>query len=65
MKLRQTQQTIVTGANAGALVQHIVQGVVGNEVADTLQGSPLASGIIQDMAQAKFQQAVSKFLGAK
>lgn len=67
MKLRQSEQTVVTLANAGELVKNITQCVIGNEVADTLNGSPLNGNVILGLAQSKFQQSVSKYLiaGAK
>lgn len=62
MKLRESQQTLTTLANGAELVRHIAQGVVGNEVADTFNGSPLTRGVLYNLAQTKFQSAVSKHL---
>lgn len=61
MKLRQTEQTVTTLANASELVRNIAQGVVGNEVADTLNGTPLNRDTIQGLAAVEFQKAVSKY----
>lgn len=63
MKSRASEQTLVTLANAGELVNNIAQGVIGNEVADTLAGSPLTRGIIYNLAQTQFQSAVSTYVG--
>lgn len=65
MNLKQSTQTAVTLANAGELVRVIAQGVVGNEVADTFNGSPLTRGILYNLAQTRFQAAVAPFLNAR
>lgn len=59
MKLPQSEKTLVVLANAGELVRNIVQGVIGNEVADTFNGSPLTRGLIYQAAQTEFQASVS------
>lgn len=64
MKLQQSEKTIVTLANASELVRNIAQGVIGNEVADTFNGSSLTRGIIYQSAQAQFQAAAAPFLKA-
>jgi len=65
MQNKQSETTLVTLANAAELVRHIVQGIVGNEVADTLNGSPLTRQVIYDFAQSEFQSSVAKYLGGK
>lgn len=55
--------TLVTLANANELVCAIVQGVVGNELADSVNGSPLTRSIIFNLTQAEIQAAQSKVLG--
>jgi hypothetical protein len=65
MQNRESEHTVVTLANAGDLVVRIAQNIVGNEVADTLNGSPLTRSLIQNLSQSKFQQAVSKHIGGK
>lgn len=65
MQNSQSETTLVTLANAAELVRHVVQGVVGNEVADTMNGSPLTRQVIYDFAQSEFQTAIAKFLGGK
>lgn len=59
MKLRESQQTLTVLANAAELVQHITRNIVGNEVADTFNGSPLTRGVLYNLAQAKFQSALA------
>jgi len=63
MKNRESEQTVVVLANAGDLVLRISQQVLGNEVADTFNGSPLNAALIQNLAQTKFQQAITKQIG--
>lgn len=63
MKNKSTQQTLVTLANASELVIAVTQNIVGNEVADTFQGSPLSRELIHNLAQTTFQGGVSKYLG--
>lgn len=65
MKSKKSERTLVTLANASELVVGISQAVVGNEVADTFNGSPITRSMIHQLAQTKFQQKVSAFTGAK
>lgn len=58
MKNQQSVNSVITLGVAGHLVSAIVQGVVGNEVADTLQGSEVTSELLQDLAQTEFQKVV-------
>jgi hypothetical protein len=62
MKSRESQHTVVVLANASELVRHIVQGVVGNEVSDTFNGSPVTRSSLYHLSQTKFQAAAAKFL---
>lgn len=59
MKTQQSEKTLVVLANASELVCCIAQGVIGNEVADTFNGSPLTREVIYQSAQAQCQKAVS------
>lgn len=61
MKLRQSEQTVVTLANADELVFNIAKGVVGNAVADSIAGNPLNRETILSLANLEFQKAVSKY----
>ncbi|MNU19609.1 hypothetical protein D3C71_78400 [compost metagenome] len=63
MKNRESEQTVVVLANAGDLVLRIAQQVLGNEVADSFNGAPLTAGLIQNLAQTEFQQAITKQIG--
>jgi hypothetical protein len=62
MKSRQSERTLVTLANGSELVGHIVKGVVGNEIADSFDGSPLMRSTLFTLAQAKFQSALDRYL---
>lgn len=64
MKLRQSEQTVTTLANAGELVHNIVRGVVGTAVADSIDGTPITRDVVQALAQVEFQKATSKYLNA-
>ena len=64
MKNRNSVNTIVVLANAAELVNNIAQGVIGNEVADTFDGSPLTTSLVHNLAQVQFQAAVTKYIGA-
>ncbi len=63
MKNRESQHTLVVLANGSDLVNNIIQGVIGNEVADTFAGSPLSRGVIHNLAQTQFQAAINKTVG--
>jgi hypothetical protein len=65
MKRRESTNTLVTLANAGELVSNIAAGVLGNDVADTFNGSPLTTSVVQNIAQTQFQNALSKYIGDK
>lgn len=62
MKSRQSERTLVTLANASELVAHVVKGVVGNEIADTFDGSPLTRSTLNTLSQTKFQAALDNYL---
>ncbi|EKD22585.1 MAG: hypothetical protein ACD_84C00041G0003 [uncultured bacterium] len=63
MKNRSSERTIVTLANASELVVALTRSVVGNDVADSLNGSPLSRELIHNLAQTSFQGAASKISG--
>jgi hypothetical protein len=63
MKLKQSTGTAVVLANASELVLHIGQAVIGNEVADTFDGSPITRATIYNLAQTEFQASLAKTLG--
>lgn len=62
MQNRESEKTLVTLANATELVRCVVQGVVGNDVADTIEGSPLTGDIINEIALARFQACLKTYL---
>lgn len=62
MKHQQSERSLVTLGNAGELVNNIVQGVIGNEVADTFNGTPLSREVIYDSALTQFQQTAAVHL---
>lgn len=57
--------TAATLANAADLAANIAQGVMGNEVATTFNGSELTRATIYNLAQVTFQSKVASKLGAK
>lgn len=65
MNNSKSERTLVTLANAGELVSNIALEVMGNEVADSFAGSPLTRATIHNLAQTRFQQALSPFFGVK
>lgn len=64
MQTNQSISTLVTLANANELAATIVLGVVGNDVADTINNSPLTKEIIFEMTQSQIKKTVSESLGA-
>lgn len=60
MKDKNTFETVVTLSNAAELVTVLAQGVLGNEVADTLHGSPLTRSVIYNQAMVRFQNAINQ-----
>ncbi len=66
MKLKQSEQTLVTLGNAANIVTLIAQNVLGDDVADTLEGTPITRQAITDMTLLEIagQPHISKYLGA-
>ena len=64
MQINSSVSTITTLANANDLVAAIVLNVVGNDVADTINDSPLTKEVIFTMTQSHIQKDLSKSLGA-
>ncbi len=62
MKNRESEKTLVTVANAAELVRVVIQGVVGNDVADTIAGSALTGEVINEIALARFQANMKTFI---
>lgn len=65
MQLRDSQQTLVTLANAAELACCIAKEVMGNEVADTLNGSELTRSALHSLAMAHFQRQFASYLGGQ
>lgn len=65
MQTKATEKTILSLANAGELVQNVVRNVVGNEIADTLDGTTLSRGMLYELSQTSFQSHLSKYLGGR
>jgi hypothetical protein len=66
MKLKQSERTLTTLGNAANIVSLIAQEVMGEDVADTLEGAPLTRRAIHDMALAEIaaQPHIATHLGA-
>lgn len=56
MKMLESQESLVTVANAAELTSAIVMGVVGNELASGLQGAPLTRELMAGLFTTKVQQ---------
>jgi len=55
--------TLNTLANANELIRQVVLEVVGNDVADTINGVPITGTTINQLSQAVFTNKLSKFRG--
>lgn len=55
--------TVVTLANANTLACKIAQAVIGNDVADTINGSPLTREALYSLAQSRFQMHLNTHRG--
>lgn len=55
------QQTLATLANANELVRCVAQEVVGNDVADTINGSPISIDTVFGLSQAAFAKHLDIF----
>lgn len=63
MKCRESERTLVTLANASEVSVAVTQQIMGNEIADTFNGSPLSRELIQNLAQSVFQGAIQSKVG--
>lgn len=63
MKNIKSLNTVVTLANANTLVTKIAQEVIGNDVADTINGSALTRDVIYGLALSRFQTALNTHRG--
>lgn len=63
MKSMQSEQTVTTLANALELSRCVVQEVLGNEVADSLNGSPLTRQTLYHLVGARIQANLGVYVG--
>jgi len=64
MKNLSSLQTVVTLANAAELTAGIAKEVLGNDVADSIEGSELTSDVVRDIALAQIQTNLSTHNGS-
>jgi hypothetical protein len=64
MKNITSLQTVVTLANAAELTAGIAKEVLGNDVADAVEGSELTSDVVRDIALAQIQSNLSTHNGS-
>jgi hypothetical protein len=57
--------TVLTVANAAELTAAIAKEVLGNDVADSVEGSELTSDVVRDIAVAQIQQNLSTYNRSK
>lgn len=63
MQLHEVEQSAITLANAAELACVVVQNIAGNEIADTIMGSPIQRAQLLQLAQAKFQNKLFPTIG--
>ena len=63
MKHPESERTLVSLANASELVIGITHSIVGNEIADTFNGSQISRELLHKLAQTTFQTTLSKYIG--
>lgn len=57
------ETTLKTLGNAVELATSVVQDVVGNDIADSLNGTPLTNVLIADVVESRFTAELAKYLG--
>jgi hypothetical protein len=62
MKNRDSVSTLVSLANGGELVRHVTRAVIGDECADSIDGTPLSRDTLLSLAQVKFQARLSSYV---
>jgi hypothetical protein len=65
MKNTASLQTVVTLANAGELVCSIAKEVLGNDVADMVDGNELVPAAVRSIALTEIQSQFSTYRGGK
>lgn len=63
MKLQQSSQTVVALANGAELANNIIQEVIGNDVADTLEGNALTTTAVTGLIMSHFQTKLNSHRG--
>lgn len=64
MKNSKSALTVLTLANASELTYGIIIGIVGNEVADTISGSPINKEVVHNLLLSQVRsELVAKTLG--
>lgn len=63
MQLNESINTLVTLANAVELTVLVTQNVVGEEIADTIEGKPIDRSDISQIAISTFQSSLSNVIG--
>lgn len=63
MKNQASLNTVVTLANAAELVCGIAKEVLGNDVADMVEGNELSTAVVRSMAMVQIQSAFSTYGG--
>lgn len=61
--MQKSEQTVATLANAAEATRLIVQRILGNDVADTIAGSPIKRAQLYDATMAQAQVAVHNQVG--
>lgn len=59
MKRAECVTSLLTLANSAELVNNIARNVLGNDVADTFQGSVISRGLVYNMVQTQAQQKLA------
>lgn len=63
INVQRAESTLNTLGNANELVRCIAQEVLGNEVADTIDGAPITRTVLYGLSQSIFAKHLSHHLG--
>lgn len=64
MKNPDSKITLATLANVNEIVRHITQEIMGNDLANSIGGSPLTRSMIYNLVQSRVRVNFSRFNGA-
>lgn len=56
MTIETTKTTQVTLANAAELAVSVILQVIGNDISDSINGTPIGASMLNGLAQARFQK---------